>query len=104
MLGIGGVTHDTLSTGTIREPITYSVTLGTREEQNPYTAELEAIAMAMRRLPWYLVGRQITIFMSNKGALQATSQPRHQSEQTSIGEVYKAACILRKGGNSISIV
>jgi ribonuclease HI len=103
MVGMGGVIHDTLSTGTNREPITYSVTLGTRAEQNPYTAELEAIAMAMRRLPWYLVGRQITIFTSNKGALQATSQPRHQSGQTSIGELYKAAGILRKGGNSISI-
>ncbi|PVH68992.1 hypothetical protein DL98DRAFT_399553, partial [Cadophora sp. DSE1049] len=39
----------------------------------------------------------------NQGALLATSQPRHQSGQTSIEEFYKIASALRKGGNSISM-
>src|ERR1700733_568801 len=51
-----------------------------------------------------LVGRQITIFTSNLGALLAASQPRHQSGQASIEELYNAAHALRKGGNSISLV
>jgi hypothetical protein len=65
IVGIGGAIHDTLGIATGREPITYSVTLGTRTEQNPYTAELAAMAMAMKRLPLHLVGRQITIISSN---------------------------------------
>ena len=53
----------------------------------------------MKRLPQYLVGRQVTIISSNQGALQ----PRHQSGQTSIEEIYEIASALRKGGNSISM-
>jgi hypothetical protein len=79
IVGMGGAIHDTLGIVTGREPIAYSVTLGARTEQNPYTAELAAIAMAMKRLPLHLVGRQITIISNYQGALLATSQPRHQS-------------------------
>jgi ribonuclease HI len=104
VVGIGGAIHDTLGIVTSREPMTYSVTLGARTEQNPYTAELAAIAMAMKHLPPHLVGRQITIFASNQGALLAASQPRHQSGQTSIEEIYEVARTMRKGGNSISMV
>ncbi|KAH9203026.1 hypothetical protein DL95DRAFT_529820, partial [Leptodontidium sp. 2 PMI_412] len=85
---MGGAIHDTLGIVTGREPITYSVTLGARTEQNPYTAELAAMSMEMKRLPQYLVGRQVTIISSNQGDLLATSQPRHQSGQTSIKEIY----------------
>jgi endonuclease/exonuclease/phosphatase family metal-dependent hydrolase/ribonuclease HI len=104
IVGMGGAIHDTLGIVTGREPITYSVTLGTRTEQNPYTAELTAMAMAMKRLPLRLVGRQITIITSNQGALLAASRPRHQSGQSSIEEIYEAARTLRKGGNSISLI
>jgi hypothetical protein len=88
MVGMGGAIYDTLGIVTRREPITYAVTVGARTEQNPYTAELAAVAMAMRRLPRHLMGRQITIFTSNLGALLAVSQARHQSGQASIGEIY----------------
>lgn len=103
IVGIGGAIHDGLGIVTGREPIIYSCTLGTRAEQNPYTAELTAIAVAIKRLPLHLVGRQITIMSSNLGALLTTSQPRQQSGQTSIEEIYKGASALRNGGNSISI-
>lgn len=103
MVGMGGAIHDTLGMLTRREPTTYAVALGAREEQNPYTAELAAIAMAMRCLPHNLVGTRITIFTSNLGALLAVGQPRHQSGQVSIEEIYRAARSLRKGGNSISL-
>jgi hypothetical protein len=74
---MGGAIHDTLGIVKGREPSIYLVTLGARTEQNPYTAELAAMAMAMKRLSLHLVGRQITIISSNQGALLATSQPRH---------------------------
>jgi hypothetical protein len=89
VVGMGGAICDTLGTTTSTEPITYSVTLGLRTEQNPYTAELEAIARALRCLPLRLMRRQITIFTSNQGALLAVSQPRHQSGQTSIAAIYE---------------
>ena len=48
---MGGVIHDTLGIITGREPITYSVMLGARTEQNLYTAELAAIIMVIKHLP-----------------------------------------------------
>ena len=104
VIGIGGAIHDTLSIVIGREPITYLVTLRARTEQNLYTAELAAIVIAIKRLPLHLVGRQITVVTSNQGALLATNQPRHQSGQTSIKEIYESARMLRKGGNSISMI
>lgn len=104
MVGMGGAIYDSLGIVTRREPVTYAVTLGSRMEQNPYVAELAAMAMAMRCLPRHLVGRQITIFTSSRGALLSASQPKHQSGQASIEELYKAAQVLRKGGSSISLV
>ena len=98
---MGGAIHDTLSDMRNGEPITYSVTLGTRTEQNPYTAELAAIAMAMRCLPLFLAERQIIIFTSSWSALLAISQPRNQSSQTSIGQIYDAVRTLRKRGNRV---
>jgi hypothetical protein len=73
IVGIGGAIYNTLSLVTRKEPIMYIVTSGVRTEQNPYIVELAAIAMAMRCLPHHLVGRQITIFTRNLGALLAAS-------------------------------
>lgn len=103
MVGMGGAIHDTLGNTPNGELVIYSVTLGTRAEQNPYTAELAAIVMAMRCLPPRLLRRQITIFTSNQAALLAVSQPKHQSGQASIGQVYKAVRTLREGGNRVLI-
>jgi hypothetical protein len=70
MVGMGGAIHDSYGQMPSRLPVTFAVTLGPRSEQNPYVAELEAIAMAIRGLPLYLVGRKITIFTSNQAAIQ----------------------------------
>ena len=103
VVGMGGAIRDTLSNMLNREPVIYSVTVGTRAEQNPYTAELGAIAMAMKCLPPGLLGRQITILTSNQVALLAVSQPKQQSSQTSIAQVYDAFRKLRQGGNGVRI-
>jgi hypothetical protein len=85
-----------------KESAAQSVSLGTKVEQNPYTAELEAIAVALGSLPVYILSRQITIFTCNQGAVLAISQPRHQSGQNSIGRIYTAVSLLREQGNFIS--
>lgn len=103
IVGMGGAIHDTLHNEPNQKPVTYSITLGTRTEQNPYTAELAAIAMAMRHLPPSLTRRQITICTSNQAALLAVGQPKHQSGQASIKEVYHAASTLRTRGNHVVI-
>src|SRR4051794_14221733 len=84
------------------EPVTYSVTLGTRAEQNPYMAELAAIATALRGLPPHIRRRQITIFTSNQAALRAVNQPGHQSGQASIRQIYEAVRKLGEGGNQVT--
>ena len=47
MVGMGGAIHDSYSRIPNGSPVTFAVTLGPRSEQNPYIAELKAIAMAV---------------------------------------------------------
>lgn len=54
---MGGIIHDTFGILQNGELIRYSVTLGSRTEQNPYTAELAAMAMAVKLLPLDMMGR-----------------------------------------------
>jgi ribonuclease HI len=100
MVGIGGAIEvDSMPNS---EPVTYSVTLGIRTEQNPYTAELAAIATALKSLPPHIRRRQITIFTSNQAALRVINQPRHQSGQVNIQQIYEAVRKLREGGNHVA--
>ena len=102
-IGAGGAVHDTLDNTPSGEPVLYSTTLGTRAEQNPYTAELTAIAMALSYLPRLLRRRPITIFTSNQAAALALSQPQHQSGQTSMVQIYDTVRTLRERDNRIRI-
>jgi ribonuclease HI len=82
---------------------TCSITLGTRSEQNPYTAELAAIEKALKLLPESLKHRVIIVITNNKAAASAVSQPRQQSGQEAIHRIYNAVADLRNRGNMISI-
>ncbi len=104
MVGIGGITYDTFGIVQNGEPTRYSFALGNRTKQNPYSAELAAMATAVKRLLPDLMGRQIIIFTSNQAALLAVSQPRQQSGQASIGQIYDAVRALKEGANHVRII
>ncbi|KAF6515169.1 hypothetical protein HZS61_005075 [Fusarium oxysporum f. sp. conglutinans] len=99
--------------GTIRIPVAvaragkiienFSVTLGTREEHNPYAAELAAIAHGLNCLP-EMKYRVVVIVTSNRSAAQAVGNPRQQSGQGHIREIYDAVEKLRGNGNRVNII
>lgn len=100
LVGLGACTR--LSTA--NAVTTRSSTLGTKDEQNPYTAELVAMAMALGELPDEIWFRRIVVISRNLGALTATSKPRQQSGQEIIRQIYNAANYLRGRGNSVELL
>uniref|UniRef100_A0A093VEU3 Retrovirus-related Pol polyprotein from type-1 retrotransposable element R1 n=1 Tax=Talaromyces marneffei PM1 TaxID=1077442 RepID=A0A093VEU3_TALMA len=82
----------------------YSITLGNRTEQSPYTAELGAIAAALEHIPVGTCRRWITILSSNRSALAAISQPRQQSGQKVIQRIYQLAQTLQRQENAINAI
>lgn len=76
VVGTGIAIYDTPSIEGVPH-ITLSTTIGLRTEQNPYTAELAAIAKAMQYISTSFSRRQIVIATSNQAALKAISKPRH---------------------------
>ena len=91
----GGATDDVIAK--------YSVTLSPRDEQNAYTAELEAIATVLRCMSDGLRHRDVIIATRNRSALQAIAKPRQQLGQGTIQEIFKHAEQLKKGGNAIKM-
>lgn len=81
---------------------TSSVTLGARAEQSPYSGELAAIAHALD-MPPGLKQYRITLLTSNKAAALTLRNPRQQSGQGHICQIYKLIKRLRKRGNEINI-
>ena len=104
LVGMGGTVRLPLSitkAGKIIE--TFSVTLGTREEHNPYTAELAAIAHSLKWLP-EMRYRVVVILTSNKSAAQAIRNPRQQSGQGHIRDIYNSMEALQRDKNRVNIV
>ncbi|KAK7583226.1 hypothetical protein V3481_012568 [Fusarium oxysporum f. sp. vasinfectum] len=99
--------------GTIRIPVSvaragkiienFSVTLGTREEHNPYAAELAAIAHGLNCLP-EMKHQVVVILTSNRSAAQAIENPRQQSGQSHIRRIYDAVGKLREDGNRVNLI
>ena len=99
IVGIGGCIRDTRANG--NNISRFSILLGKRTEQNSYTAELEAVAATLERIPRLTDQRCIFILSSNRSALAAISQPRHQSGQEIIQRIYKQFQILQQRGNAV---
>jgi hypothetical protein len=99
VVGMGGATLDTALLDSA--PVQYSVTLGSDSDQNPFTAELAAIASAIQGLPETTCDKRITIFTSNQAALLAIKQPQQQSGQSSIRQIYAALQGLRERKNGV---
>ncbi|EGY23407.1 uncharacterized protein VDAG_04845 [Verticillium dahliae VdLs.17] len=98
MVGIGGVLRPSRTA-----QLMVAATLGTRDEQNPFTAELAAMSRALDALPLQLQYGNIMILTRNKAATQAVSRPHHQSGQEDIRRIYATIGKLRSRGNSVSI-
>jgi hypothetical protein len=102
MVGFGGVVQKQPPKYKKPRLKSFSVTLGARSEQNPYSGELAAMAHALRTLPVLKLYR-ITLLTSNKAAALSLRSPRQQSGQEYICEIYKLIRRLQRNGNRITI-
>jgi hypothetical protein len=100
LMGLGGTVRDTTAE-VLDRPVSYSMTLGPKTEQNPYTAELTAVAMTVTCPPVSLHNRTITIVTSNQAVLLAISHLQQQSGQGSIKQIYHGIRALRERGNIV---
>ncbi|GCB24364.1 hypothetical protein AAWM_07249 [Aspergillus awamori] len=80
----------------------FSVTLGVRSEQNPYSGELAAMAHALKTLPVLKLYR-ITLLTSNKAAALTLENSRQQAGQEHLSLIYKVIRKLRRNGNKVTI-
>ncbi|KAJ3453811.1 hypothetical protein MRS44_018443 [Fusarium solani] len=104
MVGMGGVVRDTAINNADEVVASYSITLGSREELNPYIAELGAIEMALRCMPYGLCRRNLTVMTSSRSALEAIRRPRQQSGQRTIQHIYDHVKRLEDEGNSLRMI
>ncbi|KAH7459183.1 hypothetical protein FOMA001_g20218 [Fusarium oxysporum f. sp. matthiolae] len=104
LVGMGGTVRIPISLARAGKIIeTFSVTLGTTEEHNPYTAELAAIARGLKYLP-EMKYRIVVILTSNRSAAQAIGNPHQQSGQGHIREIYDAIEKLKADMNRLRLI
>jgi ribonuclease HI len=77
-----------------------SVTLAARAEQNPFSAELAAMAHALSTATG-LKDYAITLLTSNKAAVLTLRNPRQQSGQEFVRRIYKLIAKLQRNGNRV---
>lgn len=103
LVGAGGVQELPTSAlgGSRRE--NFSLTLGARTENNPFSGELAAIVYALRSLS-PIRDRNVAVMTRNKAAMLVLGNPRQQSGQEYVQLIYKAIRELRTRGNRVAIV
>ncbi|KJZ69825.1 hypothetical protein HIM_10778 [Hirsutella minnesotensis 3608] len=101
--GMGGVC-DTTHGGMGHTLTTFSVTIGPASEQNPYTAELEAVRTALRSIPPSLVPQDVTIAVGNRSVVAAIRRPQQQSGQCTICGIYDQMKRLEKRGCTVRLM
>lgn len=82
---------------------TYSCTIGLRTRQNPYVAELLAVAEGLSRMGPAVHHEEIRVFTRNLAAALAVSQPRSQSGQSIMDQIYIQAERLHDSGNQVKL-
>lgn len=102
VVGCGATVRDTSGSTPDKVVARYMATAGSRDDQNVYTAELVAMAEALRRVPDGHRNRQIVIATSNRAALEAIARPRQQSGQCTIREIYRQAERLQVGDDTVA--
>ncbi|KAL4403522.1 hypothetical protein CABS03_15173 [Colletotrichum abscissum] len=80
-----------------------SRTVGLRTELNPYVAELAALAEAVMSLPQKLEYRAIHVFTSSKAAVLVMRNPRQQSGQREVRQLYSSMQALQRRGNKFTL-
>ncbi|KAJ6436835.1 reverse transcriptase [Purpureocillium lavendulum] len=104
VVGMGGVVCDTTLGGMGHTLATFSVTIGPGSEQNPYTAELEAVATALRSIPPSLVAQDVTIAVGNRSVVAAIRRPQQQSGRCTISGIYDQMKRLQKRGCTVRLM
>lgn len=79
---------------------TFSITLGARADQNPFSAELAAMAHVLKMIVG-IKDYRTTLLTSNKAAVLTLRNPRRQSSQEFVYQIYKLIRRLRKNRNRI---
>ncbi|KJZ72811.1 hypothetical protein HIM_07755 [Hirsutella minnesotensis 3608] len=104
VVGMGGVVCDTTHDDIGHTLTTFSVTIGPASEQNPYTAELEAVGTALRSIPPSLVPQDVTIAVGNRSVVAAIRRPQQQSGQCTICGIYDQMKLLEKRGCTVRLM
>lgn len=98
VVGVGGAVHIPGFSDK-----TFAFMLGARDQHNPYSGQLVAIAYALRRAlsePW---DQRVVVLTSNRAAALAIHRPQQQSGQALIRSIYDSANTLRARGNMILV-
>ncbi|OAQ57559.1 reverse transcriptase [Pochonia chlamydosporia 170] len=103
LVGVGGVAHIKVKGRADPRSQAFSITIGPRNEQNPYSGELAAMAHALRSLP-NVRRRRIALLTTNKAMALSLRNPRQQSGQEHIQIIYGEINRLWKKGNGLLIV
>ena len=103
-LGIGSIVCDTARDGADRIIATCSAAVGSSRQQNPYAAELEAIAKALESIPSNLASRNVTVIPSNRSVVAAIRRPGRQSGQCTVRRIYDRVKHLRISGYSVGLM
>ncbi|KJZ68744.1 hypothetical protein HIM_11864 [Hirsutella minnesotensis 3608] len=104
MVGMGGVVCG-LDRGCPGDRLaSFSVTVGPADEQNPYTAELAAIATALTCIPGSFHPGGVTVVTSNRSALEVIRRPRKQSGQCTVRQIYDRTKRLLECGSSVKLL
>ena len=103
MVGFGAAIRTRKHVGDAPTVETLSSTLGPRTEQNLYVAELAAMAHAFGHLPRRKY-HSITLLTRNKAAVLTLRNPRNQSGQEHICNIYKSIAKLKVKCDKITVV